>query len=29
MIVIENKNTTQFDILAMRDHYCDEDGNEF
>ncbi len=29
MIVIENKSTTQLDILVFRDHYCDEDGNEF
>ena len=29
MIVIENKSNTQLDILVLRDHYCDEDGNEF
>lgn len=29
MIVIENKSTTQLDMLVLRDHYCDEDGNEF
>ena len=29
MMVIENKSTTQLDILVLRDHYCDEDGNEF
>lgn len=29
MIVIENKSTTQLDILVLRDHYCDEDVNEF
>ena len=29
MIVIENKSTTQLDILVLRDHYYDEDGNEF